>query len=241
VTSELSPEEARVLGALIEKWATTPDNYPLSANALRLACNQTSNRDPVLAFDQRTVDAVMIELRQRGLARTVHQSGSRVPKHRHTVDEALGLATGELAVMAVLLLRGPQTVAELATRTARYAGAPDGAPAVEAVIDRLATGDDPLVVRIGRRLGEREPRVAQVMTGAATAGDAAAPPNAAVPRAVSWPAGREASPGAAVAEPPEPAPLGIGDDLRNRVEALERALAEQTARIDRLADALGDW
>ncbi len=167
MTVILSGPEARILGSLVEKAATTPDNYPLSTNALRAACNQISNREPVADYDDRLIDAVMLDLRQRGLARTVHQAGSRVSKHRHVLDEALGLASDELAVLAVLLLRGPQTVAELASRTERYAGGPAGMSGVEAVIGRLATpgadGGLPLVARLPRRVGEREPRVTHLL------------------------------------------------------------------------------
>lgn len=164
MTVALSAIEARILGSLIEKAATTPDSYPLSTNALRLACNQISNRDPVVDYDDRLIDSTMLVLRQRGLARTVNQAGSRVGKHRHVVDEALGLSPDELAVLAVLLLRGAQTVAELTTRTERYAGGPVGTTGVEAAIDRLAFGADPLVIRLGRRVGEREPRVGHLLS-----------------------------------------------------------------------------
>lgn len=167
MTVILSGPEARILGSLVEKAATTPDNYPLSTNALRAACNQISNREPVADYDDRLIDAVMLDLRQRGLARTVHQAGSRVSKHRHVLDEALGLASDELAVLAVLLLRGPQTVAELASRTDRYAGGPAGMSGVEAVINRLATpgadGGLPLVARLPRRVGERELRITHLL------------------------------------------------------------------------------
>jgi uncharacterized protein YceH (UPF0502 family) len=231
--TKLSAEEARVLGALIEKSATTPDSYPLSANALRLACNQTTNRDPVVDYDQRTVDAVMIELRQRGLARTVHQSGSRVAKHRHAIDEALGLTADEAAVLAVLLLRGPQTLNEVASRTARYAGGPSGVQGVDAALDRLAAGDEPLIARLDRRLGEREPRVEQLLAevpaggGADVAGGTATTTRAPAAQQPGW---------------SDTDPLGMDgdDDLMHRVDTLETALAEQTARIDRLLEALGE-
>lgn len=179
----LTPYEARILGALLEKAATTPDGYPLTTNALRSACNQISNRDPVVDYDERLIDATMMELRQRGLARTVNTHGSRASKHKHVLDEALGLAPDELAVLAVLLLRGPQTVNELTTRTERYAGGPHGAAGVEAVIERLSQRADPMVVRLARRIGEREPRVAHLLdeeqpdavAAAATSGATLAP------------------------------------------------------------------
>ncbi|MDG2028340.1 MAG: DUF480 domain-containing protein [Acidimicrobiales bacterium] len=105
---DLNSEQARVIGSLIEKAETTPDSYPLSSNALTNACNQSSNRDPVVDYSEREIDALMIELRELTLARTVTGSGHRVGKHKHVVDESLGLDGHELAVLAVLLLRGPR-------------------------------------------------------------------------------------------------------------------------------------
>jgi hypothetical protein len=218
----LTPIEARVIGCLVEKAATTPDNYPLSTNSLRLACNQTTNRDPVVDYSERELDTVMLELRQRGLARTIHGQG-RVSKHKHVLDDALGLASDELAVLAVLLLRGPQTVAELTARTERYAGGPQGFAAVDDVVDRLAARNEPLVVRLARRPGEREPRIAHIV------GD----PDAPIPE----PAQREhRPPGASLAGTGGAVEL---DALRARVDQLEEALAEQRARLDRLVDELG--
>ena len=150
---DLTPEQARVIGSLVEKAGTTPDSYPLSSNALTNACNQTTNRDPVVSYTERDVDALMIELREMKLARTVHGSGHRVGKHKHVVDEALGLDGHELAVLAVLLLRGPQTRNEIVTRTERYADGPAGdADAVDAAIDRLASRPEPLADRPATRL-----------------------------------------------------------------------------------------
>src|SRR3954471_21473433 len=117
---ELSAEEARVLGCLMEKSATTPDNYPLSANALLNACNQTTNRDPVVAYDEATVDRALESLRTKGLARRVMATGQRVVKHRHVAEEALQLHVPEFAILGVLLLRGPQTPGELKQRTERW-------------------------------------------------------------------------------------------------------------------------
>ncbi len=165
-TEQLNPVEARVVGALIEKAATTPDNYPLSTNALLAACNQSTNRDPVMELNEREIDAVMMELRQRGLARTLSGAGHRVPKHRHVVDEALHLDRTELAVVAVLLLRGPQTLNEITTRTERYAdGGAGDSEAINAAIDRLAARPDALVTRLERKSGEREPRIDELWSG----------------------------------------------------------------------------
>ena len=217
---QLSPIEARILGALIEKAGTTPDNYPLSTNALVAACNQSTNRDPVVDYSEREVDQVMMELRQRGFARTLSGTGHRVPKHRHVVDEALGLDGEALAVLAVLLLRGPQTRNEITTRTERYDGGPEGdAARVDAALDRLAARPEPLIVRLERRPGEREPRIDQLWAQSESGVPAAAAP-------------AEAS----VAPPvtaPEPA---AGTD---RLTELESQVAALTARIGRLEAELG--
>lgn len=159
---DVSAQHGRILASLIEKSETTPDHYPLTTKALQAACKQATNRDPVVDFSEREVDALMLELRQGGLALTVTGTGHRVGKHKHIVDDALGLDGEELAVLAVLLLRGAQTLNQITTRTDRYARGPAGNPdAVSDAIDRLATRPEPLVVRIGRQPGEREPRIAQ--------------------------------------------------------------------------------
>jgi uncharacterized protein YceH (UPF0502 family) len=240
---QLTPAQGRVLGSLIEKAATTPDSYPLSTNALVSACNQTTSRDPVVTYSEREVDAVMMELREARLARTVHGSGHRVGKHKHVVDETLGLDGPELAVLAVLMLRGPQTLNELVTRTTRYAGGPDGDPvAVEAALDRLADRAEPLVVRLARRPGEREPRIEQrwIATDeapAAAGGPGPDPVPGARPDADVTPA---APPGAS--PPPAAVPRGTGDDLAAltaRVDRLEAELAAQSQRIAELVEQLG--
>ncbi len=205
---ELSAEQVRVLGCLLEKAATTPDQYPLSTNALTLACNQKNNRDPLVAYTERHVDQVMLELRQTGLARTVHVAGARVPKHRHVVDEAWGLNGHDLAVLAVLALRGPNTVHELAARTERYGG-PPGDDAISTVLAGLARRDPPLVVELGRQPGQRETRWSHLLLGAPSDPQAA---------------------------PPEPTPPEVGpgpgpDGLTDRVEALEARVAELEARL----------
>ena len=111
--------EIRVLGCLIEKQRTTPDQYPLSLNALRLACNQSTNRDPVVDYDERTIKAALDRLSHRGWTRLASGAGSRALKYRHLLDEALSLSDPELSLLAVLMLRGPQTLAELKQRTER--------------------------------------------------------------------------------------------------------------------------
>jgi uncharacterized protein YceH (UPF0502 family) len=116
---ELDAVEVRVLGCLIEKQRTTPDQYPLSLNALRLACNQTTSRDPVLDLDEGTIRSALDRLGNRNWTRLASGPGSRVAKFRHLLDEALQLTPSQLALLAVLMLRGPQTVAELRTRAER--------------------------------------------------------------------------------------------------------------------------
>src|SRR5580704_10388104 len=119
---ELAPEEMRVLGSLAEKQLTTPGQYPLTLNALTLACNQTSSRDPVVTYDKETVEATVTRAKTMGLARFYHPShGQSALRYGHTLDETLGLDNRQLALVAVLMLRGPQTLAELRTRTQRMA------------------------------------------------------------------------------------------------------------------------
>ncbi|MGH9076877.1 MAG: YceH family protein [Acidimicrobiales bacterium] len=162
---ELSPEEQRVLGALVEKGQTSPEQYPLTLNALVAACNQASSRAPVVAYGPSTVEAAVALLRQRGLARQVLASGNRATKYRHVLDEALGLTAGECAVLAVLFLRGPQTASELRARTERYHPL-DDLGGVVGVLDRLATRyAEPYVRRLDRTAGQREERWAQLMGG----------------------------------------------------------------------------
>ena len=117
---ELAPEEVRVVACLAEKEATVPDSYPLTLNALRLACNQTTNRDPVVAYDDRTVENALLSLKSMGLVRFVHPShGGRTIRYRHVADERWHLSKAELGVLAVLVLRGPQTAGEVRSRVAR--------------------------------------------------------------------------------------------------------------------------
>ena len=160
---ELTAEEARVIGSLIEKQLTTPQYYPLTLNALVTACNQSNNRTPVVSYGEATVEGALASLREKGLARLVHPGGgSRVTKYRHVVDEALGLDRRELALVCVLLLRGPQTVNELRTRTERMADFDAGD--LEHDVERLVTREPPLASNLGRRPGQREERYATTLT-----------------------------------------------------------------------------
>lgn len=160
---ELDPEEMRVLGCLAEKQLTTPAQYPLSLNALTLACNQATSRDPVVSYDERTVEAAVTRAKTKGLARFFHPAhGRSALRFGHTMDEALGIDTPRLALVAVLMLRGPQTLAELRARTQRMAEFSDTTE-VEAELEALALLDPPLVRRLGRHLGQKEDRYEQLL------------------------------------------------------------------------------
>lgn len=159
---QLSALEARVLGCLIEKAATTPEVYPLTLNATQLACNQKNNRDPIMHAELGAVGQALRTLEDKKLVRVVH--GARALRYEHTIDAALNLTTRSRAVIAMLLLRGPQTQAELLTRTARMADFPDNAILGD-TLDRLIAREPALVVRIGRGPGQREDRYMHLMCG----------------------------------------------------------------------------
>jgi uncharacterized protein len=154
--------EIRILGCLVEKQRTTPDAYPLSLNSLRLACNQTTNRDPVVEYDDATIRAALERLSRKGWTRLASGPGSRAAKYRHLLDEALQLSPSELAMLAVLMLRGPQTPGELKGRTERLY--PLGSlEDVEGVLERLIERE--LAARLTRRPGQKEERYAQLLGG----------------------------------------------------------------------------
>ncbi len=159
---ELTPEEVRVLGCLVEKQRTVPDTYPLSLNALRSACNQTTNRDPVASYDEATIEAALDRLRDRGLSRRGVTSGSRVIKYWQLLDESLGLDDAQTALLAVLMLRGPQTPGELKGRADRLHHF-EALDDVVATLDALAAHDEPLVARLAREPGQKETRYAQLL------------------------------------------------------------------------------
>ena len=156
----LSDEEARLVGCLIEKEMTTPDQYPMSLNGVTLAANQKSNRDPVVDYSEATVERTLRDLTDRGLVRMVHRPGDRVVKYRHAVDERLGLDPRGISLLAVLLLRGAQTPGELRQRTQRYVDFPSLVD-VEHALDRLV--DAGLVARLERRPGQKEARVVDLV------------------------------------------------------------------------------
>jgi uncharacterized protein YceH (UPF0502 family) len=159
---ELTQPEQRVLGCLIEKRWTTPEQYPLSLNALRLACNQLTNRDPVTDYDETTIRQAAERLSRYGLARMASGHGSRAVKYRHLAEEALSLGREELAVLAVLLLRGPQTPGELKARTERMVGFASLAE-LECALETLITRD--YARRLVRRPGQKEDRFEHLLGG----------------------------------------------------------------------------
>jgi uncharacterized protein YceH (UPF0502 family) len=152
--------EIRVLGCLIEKQRTTPDGYPLSLNALRAACNQTTNRDPVVEYDEELIRAALRRLDQKRWARLASGAGSRAAKYRHLLDDALGVGRPELAVLGVLMLRGAQTPGELKGRTDRlhpFASLAEIHETLDGLIQRE------LVARLPRRPGQKEERYTQLL------------------------------------------------------------------------------
>lgn len=160
----LDAVEVRVLGALIEKEITTPEYYPLSLNALIAACNQKSGRDPVVQYDEETVEAALERLRQKRLAGTITGAGLRVPKHRQRLAEQLNLGRRELALLCVLMLRGPQTPGELRARSASMHAFTD-ADEVVTCLERMSGQAPPLVVRLPRQPGAREHRYVHLLSG----------------------------------------------------------------------------
>jgi uncharacterized protein YceH (UPF0502 family) len=206
--------EIRVVGCLVEKQRTTPDAYPLSLNALRLACNQSTNRDPVVEYDEETVSEALRRLAQRGWTRLASGAGSRARKYRHLLPEALGLADDELALLAVLMLRGPQTPGELKQRSDRLHPFADLAAAHE-TLERLVERE--LVMRHPRRAGQKEDRFEQVLGGG----------------------GLEA----AKTEPQAPEPPGpslVDPGAEDRLDRIEREIAALRSELASLREALGE-
>lgn len=160
----LNETEVRVIGSLIEKHLTTPEYYPMTLNALVAACNQKSNRDPVVAYDENTVMAALDTLRDKNLVYTFHGSSSRVVKYKHMFPNVFELDAAEVAVMDVLMLRGPQTVGEIRGRTDRLHEF-TSIPEVQETLDKLAHRDEPLVVRLERQAGQKDARYAHLLSG----------------------------------------------------------------------------
>lgn len=162
-------EQARVLGALVEKERSTPEYYPLTLNSLTSACNQKSNRDPVTSLTESDVQGALDALRRARLVGQVTGAGSRAVKYRHALAEAWGLGEPELSALAVLLLRGPQTVGEIRSRAGRLFPF-DSMEAVEAILVSLAGREEPLVRALERRPGQKEARFAHLLSGEPDAG-----------------------------------------------------------------------
>jgi len=160
----LSNVEVRILGALIEKDITTPDYYPLSLNALINACNQKSNRDPVMNLEEEAVREALLSLNQKGLAGTVSSADSRVPKYEHRLQEAFNLPRAETAILCVLLLRGAQTPGELRGRSERMHRFEELSD-VHSALQRLIQRDPPLVRMLPRQPGTKEARYAHLLSG----------------------------------------------------------------------------
>ena len=158
----LDAVEARILGALIEKEATTPEAYPLTANAVVLACNQKNNRDPVLELEPGEVGHALRELEARGLVRSVH--GARAQRYEHRFAQAYSVTVRQQAVLSVMLLRGPQTVAELLNRCERLSAFADG-DEVRQTLERLVQRNPTLVIKLGRAAGQREDRYMHLLCG----------------------------------------------------------------------------
>jgi uncharacterized protein YceH (UPF0502 family) len=224
---DLTAPETRVLGCLLEKQRTTPDAYPLSLNALRLACNQSTNRDPVVDYDEATIRDALHRLERRRFVRLASGAGSRAAKYRHLLAEALPLDRGEQAVIAVLMLRGAQTPGELKQRAERMHAFADLA-GVHDTLERLI--DRELVTRRDRRPGQKEERYAQLLQGEEEASTGASPGGE---TGIDAGAATGAVHGAwAPAEPAARADSRAGDrehdrdELRERVERLEREVAE---------------
>lgn len=160
----LNETEARIVGALVEKQLTTPEYYPLTLNALINACNQKNNRDPVMSLDETTVNSALERLRDRNIVYIFYGSGARVPKYKHMLPSVYELEPSETAVIAVLLLRGAQTIGELRERTGRMYEF-RGLDEVQATLDSLIKRDDPLVVKLERLPGQKDARFAHLLSG----------------------------------------------------------------------------
>lgn len=173
----LTPVEARILGSLVEKQLTTPEYYPLTLNSLVAACNQKSNRDPVMSLSEPEILSAIDSLRDRNLVYLFYGTGSRTVKYKHMLPSVYSLDEGGTAIMAVLLLRGPQTIGELRERTGRLHEF-SGLNEVQEALDELLRRDDAVAAKLERQPGQKEARYAQLLSGpieaAATATTAAA-------------------------------------------------------------------
>jgi uncharacterized protein YceH (UPF0502 family) len=162
--TELNEVEARVVGCLVEKQLTTPEYYPLTLNALTNACNQKSNRDPVVSYDEETVEKALQSLRDKNIVYVFYGSTSRVPKYKHILPDVFELEPPEVAALSVLMLRGAQTIGEINQRTTRLYEF-SGLGEVSQTLEKLAKRDEPLVVQLERQSGQKEARYAHLLCG----------------------------------------------------------------------------
>ena len=212
----LSAEQARIIGVLLEKERTTPADYPMTANAITRASNQTTSRSPVVNYDESMVLRELDGLKQAGLVRFVHSQSNRSTKFRHVVDEAWKLGDDELAILCLLLLRGAQTAGELRTRSERLHPF-DSPSAVEATLSTLAAREQPLVLQLERAAGQKDRRWVQLLTGAPSAEELAA---------------------LAEGRPAAARRGGADEALAARVDSLEAEVAELRATSAMLRSAL---
>ncbi|TAN45423.1 MAG: DUF480 domain-containing protein [Nitrospirae bacterium] len=211
----LNDVEARVLGCLIEKEKTTPDYYPLTLNSLCSACNQKSNRHPVVTYEETTVVRGLDGLRDKHLAEKVHLIDSRIPKYRHLLQQRLELSGAETAVLCELLLRGPQTTGELRGRADRMHSF-SGLDEVENIMNRLAEREDPLIIKLPRQVGQKERRYMHLLSGGQLGAE--------LP----------------VELPEEDATKKVRDEDA-RISGLESQVSQMRAEIDRLKRMFDDW
>jgi uncharacterized protein YceH (UPF0502 family) len=206
----LSATEVRVLGALVEKSIATPDYYPLSLNALTNACNQLTNREPVMALEEADVTRAIDRLREQRLATRYHGAESRIARYKHTLTDAILLTPAEVALLCVLMLRGPQTIGELRTRAERLFKF-DTLPEVEETLNALAARTpSPLVVKLPRQPGTKESRYSHLLSG---------------------PAGSATLENSAPAKPTAPAVEDRAAQLETEIVALRREVAELKAQF----------
>jgi len=212
MAQNLTQTEVRVLGSLVEKQLTTPEYYPLTLNALIAACNQKSNRDPVVSYDEGTVMQALDMLRERNLVYVFHGSTSRVVKYKHMLPSVYELDPPETAAMTVLMLRGPQTVGEIRGRTDRLYDF-ESLAQVQETLDGLSRRQEPLAVKLERQAGQKDARYAHLLSGEVDA--------------ASLPTPREKT--------------ATGNELNERVTKLEQEVKSLTAEVASLTNTLEDF
>lgn len=225
---KLSAEEARIVGSLVEKEQTTPDQYPLTLKSLVAACNQASNRDPVVAYDEETVMEALQELKRQRLVRFVLPSHGRTAvRYRHVLDETLALDRRQCALLAVLLLRGPQTIGELRIRTDRMVDF-EGLVEVEHELHFMSSVEEPLAASLGRRPGQKEERWICPLEAPSRAEYPPAPAADVGPEVIGAPAGDDGS----------QSDRGISS-LRSELVSLRADVIALRSDLDALRSSLG--